>query len=176
MIWRGWEEFEGSSFVACTRWRAKSWECLIGRQANPAKTECDTLPNSIYKQRLLKKEVLQIWSLLIGLWSSLENVVEAFDCKTIETMSELLVLIQGMSWTFGGDWAPVAAVVRAEPLCTWSFTSAALSEGEGMVSDVMWSVPDVLPLEISFNTNFMPAAGFVKLHSGIFCCMIFIFD
>lgn len=77
------------------------------------------------------------------------NTEDALACETIDKMSELRALVEGLNWTVSGQRARVVELVNAESICVLLVITAALSESEGTVSEAICHVYDGFPVEAS---------------------------
>lgn len=103
--------------------------------------------------------VRAVWSLTDkdGADEDRANKMESRAQETLGKMHELWAIKEGLHWTVGRERAAayslciikhVPGLVDAEAVCIWSVITGALSESEGMVSDVICDGSDGLPVEV----------------------------
>lgn len=68
---------------------------------------------------------------------------EALACKTLDKMSQLQVLAEGLHRTVGSEPTRVPELFDAELIRVWSDITMAFLESEGSVREKIWSVPTV---------------------------------
>lgn len=86
------------------------------------------------------------------------NTAEVRALETLDKMSDLLTLVEGLNWTVSGGSVRVAEVADTELIHAWSVITATLSDNESTVREAICDVCGSFPVEASSDAS-VPSVG-----------------